>query len=119
MIFEFLPLANSRNGEGVEGQWQGLFSLSIERIDGKTLRLNAVVVNSIWVTVTEEDGKFVSGEVWSTFVAQSPEEQKLEMRVLKMLGNITGLRREGDTLKLESFRDTEIFIPAPQQNPAD
>ena len=113
---DHVPLANSRQGAYVEGLWGGKFLLRIERIDDKTLRLVAWVVNSIVVTVTEEDGKFVSGEVVvKTKVDPAPEKKELENRVVSMLGNITGLRgEEGNTLVLESNGDKEIFDHVPE-----
>ena len=105
-------------GEGIEGKWQGQFSLSIMRQDDKTFRLGARVANSIGCTVTETDGKFVSSGIRSTLMLPSEEDRELEQRVQSMLGNITGLRREGDTLVLESNEEKEIFNPAPPPNPA-
>ena len=115
---DHVPLSNSRNGLGVEGLWEGKFSLSIRRIDSKTLSLDVTVANTISCTVTEKDGKFVSGGCGGSELL-SPCDEELERRVYSMLGNITGLRREGDTLVLESNEDKEIFNPAPQPNPGN
>jgi len=100
--------ASSGPGVGVEGDWEGRFKLNVEKVGEGSWRLCAKVGNSINCTVTEKDGKMVSGPIMSTKMMPPPHLQQLEQEVTSILEKLEGLRREGEELVVEGAGKKEI-----------
>ena len=54
-----------------------------------------VAVNTIWVTLRQEEGKWVGGPVMSTKMMPVPALESLEKEMSDLLSNISDIRREG------------------------
>lgn len=113
--------AARKPGPGIEGDWQGRFSLSVEAAeDAGKYRVCAKVGNSLNCLVSQApDGKLSATPVMSTKMMPPPHLQELEQEVSSMLGGLTGLRRDGDSLVVEGAGKTEICKPADGPGPAD
>ena len=95
-------------GEGIEGDWEGRFKLQVEKTGDSTWRIGAKVGNSMSCSVTESGGKYSPGPVMSTKMMPPPHLLQLEQEATSILQELTGIRREGETLILEGAGKIEI-----------
>ena len=100
---------SSTFGDGVEGSWKGRFKLEIEKGQDHEWNISAKIANIISCSVTETNGKFTAGNIMSTLMLAPPELRPLEEELRAVLTDITGLRREGESLILEGAGKQEIF----------
>jgi len=97
--------------EGVEGAWQGRFSLNIEKTGDGSYRFNAKAGNSMACSVTEKDGALSVSPIMSTKMMPPPHLQQLEQEVTNLLQGLTSFKREGNNLVLEGGGAREVCQP--------
>jgi len=100
-------------GAGIEGSWAGRFSASIKHQSPTSIGVSFKVANSMGCQVTVENGKMTPGAAMSTMMMPPEELQPLEREASSILSSLTNIRRDGDTLVIESGSGSEVFKFAP------
>lgn len=116
---ETMLAAGGPSAAGVEGSWRGRCDVQVERAGADTWRVAAKVANTISCTVARSgDGVKVVGSAISTKMMPPPHLLELEQEVTAILSDLTGLRREGQSLVLEGAGKVETCQPGPGSTPA-
>jgi len=106
-------------GEGVAGSWQGEdLQVTIEAEGEGRWSVGAKVGNSMSCQVTQAGDQLSVGPVTSTRMMAPPHLQARETAVSQLLAGLTGLAREGGSLRLTAGERSEVLAPAQGLPPA-
>jgi len=104
---------------GIEGDWSGdNLKISIESKGTDSWSLCALVGNSMSCSISKVGDKFTAGEIGSTMMMPPPHLQEREDAISKLLGELTNISREGDTLILKGSSTSEVLSVAERPGPA-